>query len=30
LGGLKIYVNEVDEYANNRVSGGGWQEQRDK
>lgn len=30
LGGLKIYVNEIDEYANARVSGGGWQEQRDK
>lgn len=28
MGGLKIYVNEVDEYANR--SGNGWQEQRDK
>jgi hypothetical protein len=26
---LKIYVNEIDEYAN-KSSGSGWQEQRDK
>lgn len=30
MGGLKIYLNEIDEYANRSANNGGWQEQRDK
>ena len=30
VGGLKVYVNEIEDFSNTRNPNGGWQEQRDK